>query len=93
VRQRETIIGLNTLLLLPLTFVSTTFMNEALMPGWMRTLTNYNPVNWAVEAAREALAARPDWGAVWLPAGGLLLLAVAMVWLSTRTFRTYQKAV
>ena len=93
VRQRETIIGLNTLLLLPLTFVSTTFMNEALMPGWMRTLTNYNPVNWAVEAAREALAERPDWGAVWLPAGGLLLLAAAMVWLSTRTFRTYQKAV
>jgi ABC-2 type transport system permease protein len=93
VRQRETIIGLNTLLLLPLTFVSTTFMNEDLMPDWMRTLTNYNPVNWAVEAAREALAARPDWGAVALPAVALLLLAVLMVWLSTRTFRTYQKAV
>jgi ABC-2 type transport system permease protein len=93
VRQRETIIGLNTLLLLPLTFVSTTFMNEALMPGWMRALTNYNPVNWAVEAAREALAERPDWAGVALPAAGLLLLAAAMVWLSTRTFRTYQKAV
>jgi ABC-2 type transport system permease protein len=93
VRQRETIIGLNTLLLLPLTFVSTTFMNEDLMPGWMRTLTDYNPVNWAVAAAREALAERPDWGDVWLPAVGLLLLAVLMVWLSTRTFRTYQKAV
>jgi ABC-2 type transport system permease protein len=93
VRQRETIIGLNTLLLLPLTFVSTTFMNEDLMPGWMRTLTDYNPVNWAVEAAREALAERPDWGAVALPAAGLLALAVLMVWLSTRTFRTYQKAV
>ena len=93
VRQRETIIGLNTLLLLPLTFVSTTFMNEDLMPGWMRTLTDYNPVNWAVEAAREALAERPDWGDVGRPAAGLLLLAALMVWLSTRTFRTYQKAV
>jgi ABC-2 type transport system permease protein len=93
VRQRETIIGLNTLLLLPLTFVSTTFMNEDLMPGWMRTLTDYNPVNWAVQAAREALAERPDWGDVALPAAGLLALAALMVWLSTRTFRTYQKAV
>ena len=93
VRQRETIIGLNTLLLLPLTFVSTTFMNEDLMPPWMRVLTGYNPVNWAVVAAREALAERPDRGDVWLPAVGLLLLAVLMVWLSTRTFRTYQKAV
>jgi ABC-2 type transport system permease protein len=68
-------------------------MNEDLMPGWMRTLTGYNPVNWAVVAAREALAERPDRGDVWLPAVGLLLLAVLMVWLSTRTFRIYQKAV
>jgi ABC-2 type transport system permease protein len=93
VRQRETIIGLNTLLLMPLTFVSTTFMAEALMPGWMGALTNYNPVNWAVEAAREALAARTDWASVGWPAGALLALAVLMVWVSTRTFRTYQKAV
>jgi ABC-2 type transport system permease protein len=93
VRQRETIIGLNTLLLLPLTFVSTTFMNEDLMPDWMRTLTNYNPVNWAVEAARAALAENPDWGDVVTPGAALLVLAVLTVWLSTRTFRTYQKSV
>jgi ABC-2 type transport system permease protein len=68
-------------------------MNADLMPGWMRALTGYNPVNWAVVAAREALAERPDPVGVWLPAVGLLLLAVLMVWLSTRTFRTYQKAV
>lgn len=93
VRQRETIIGLNTLLLLPLTFVSTTFMAADLMPSWMRTLTGYNPVNWAVEAARAALADSPEWGDVVKPGAGLLALAVVTVWLSTRTFRTYQKAV
>jgi ABC-2 type transport system permease protein len=93
VRQRETIIGLNTLLLLPLTFISTTFMAKDLMPGWMQTLTGFNPVNWAVEAARSALAENPDWGAVGKPAGGLFVLAVLTVWLSTRTFRTYQKSV
>ena len=93
VRQRETIIGLNTLLLLPLTFISTTFMAEELMPGWMQTLTNYNPVNWAVEAARSALTENPDRGDVARPAIGLLVLAVLTVWLSTRTFRTYQKSV
>ena len=93
VRQRETIIGLNTLLLLPLTFVSTTFMNETLMPDWMRTAAAWNPVNWAVEVGREALAARPDWAAVATPAAALLVLAVATVWLSTRTFRTYQRSV
>ena len=85
VRQRETIIGLNTLLLLPLTFLSSAFIAKDLMPGWMQAVAAGNPVNWALEAGRES----PDLAA----GGGLLALAAAMVWLSTQTFRTYQKAV
>jgi ABC-2 type transport system permease protein len=46
-----------------------------------------------VQAARAAPTENPDWGAVGRPAGGLLVLAVLTVWLSTRTFRTYQKSV
>ncbi len=46
-----------------------------------------------MEAAREALAVDPDWGAVGPPAAALLVLAVVTVWLSTRTFRTYQRSV
>ncbi|GAA3251393.1 ABC transporter permease [Dactylosporangium siamense] len=85
VRQRETIIGLNTLLLLPLTFLSSAFIARSLMPGWMQAIAAGNPVNWALQSGRES----PDLVA----GGGLLALAAAMVWLSTRTFRTYQNAV
>lgn len=43
-----------------------------------------------VIAARSALSAAPDWGAI-LPRMGLLaLLAIAMAELATRAFRTYQ---
>jgi ABC-2 type transport system permease protein len=93
VRQRETIIGLNTLLLLPLTFLSSAFMAESLMPGWMRGVAAANPVTWSLDAARAALGARPDWGSVAMPSVWLVLLATLMVWLSTSTFRTYQKSV
>jgi ABC-2 type transport system permease protein len=93
VRQRETIIGLNTLLLLPLTFLSTAFMAKELMPGWMRTLTRANPVDWALGATRGALTDSPDWDDVLIQGGALLLLAVVAVWASTRTFRAYQRAV
>jgi len=92
-RQRESIIGLSVFLLLPLTFLSSAFMAPDLMPGWMQTVASFNPVNWALDAARGALAASPDWSAA-LGYGGLLLgLAVVMVWLSTLTFRGYRKAV
>ncbi len=93
VRQRETIIGVNTFLLLPLTFLSSVFMAKSLMPHWMQNVAAFNPVNWALEAGRAALAASPDWHLVWTRGGALLALAVLMVWLSTRTFRTYQKQV
>ncbi len=92
-RQRETIIGINTFLLLPLTFLSTAFMAKALMPHWMRIVASCNPVNWALEAGRAAMSASPDWGSVALQGGGLALLATAVTALSVLTFRAYQKAV
>ncbi len=92
-RQRETIIGINTFLLLPLTFLSTAFMAKALMPHWMQIVANCNPVNWALEAGRAAMSTSPDWPRVALQGGGLVLLAIAVTALSVLTFRSYQKSV
>jgi ABC-2 type transport system permease protein len=92
-RQRETIIGINTFLLLPLTFLSTAFMATALMPHWMRTVAADNPVNWALVAGRAAMSASPDWARVLTQGGGLALLAIAVTALSVLTFRAYQKSV
>ncbi|MER5788299.1 ABC transporter permease [Streptomyces sp. NPDC001980] len=93
VRERESIIGINTFLLLPLTFLSSAFMAPSQMPGWMRHIADFNPLNWAMVASRSALSADPDWGAVLGRGGALLALAVAAVWLSIRTFRSYQRSV
>ena len=92
-RQRESIIGLSIFLLLPLTFLSTAFMAKGLMPGWMQAVAAANPVNWALEVARGALAESADWGTALLHGGWLVALAALMVWLSTLTFRTYQRTV
>ncbi|MFI9763545.1 ABC transporter permease [Streptomyces sp. NPDC051963] len=93
VRQRESIIGINTFLLLPLTFLSSAFMAPAQMPGWMRHIADFNPLNWAMVTGRSAMADSPDWGDVLSRGGALLALAVAAVWLSIRTFRSYQRSV
>jgi ABC-2 type transport system permease protein len=92
-RQRETIIGLSVFLLLPLTFLSSAFMATDLMPHWMRIVAAANPVNWALEAARSAMSATPDWGRVLVEGGGLALLAALVTALSVGTFRAYQKSV
>ncbi|TDU02860.1 ABC-2 type transport system permease protein [Streptomyces sp. 846.5] len=93
VRQRESIIGINTFLLLPLTFLSSAFMPPALMPHWMQVVARFNPVNWALECSRAAMSAHPDRWSVLSHGGWTLLLAAFAVWLSLRTFRSYQKSV
>ncbi|MFF9124764.1 ABC transporter permease [Streptomyces sp. NPDC014889] len=93
VQERESIIGINTFLLLPLTFLSSAFMAPAQMPGWMRHIADFNPLNWAMVAGRSAMSAQPDWSVVASRGGALLALAVAAVWLSIRTFRSYQRSV
>lgn len=93
VRKEETLIATMQFLLLPLTFLSGAFMQLSLVPGWIRTISDYNPVNWAVEAGRSAAMQKIDWGLV-LSRGGLLLafLAISLL-LSVRAFRSYQRSV
>ncbi|MER6565911.1 ABC transporter permease [Streptomyces sp. NPDC001093] len=93
VRERESIIGINTFLLLPLTFLSSAFMAPSQMPGWMRHIADFNPLNWAMVAGRSAMSGQPGRGEVLSRGGALLALAVAAVWLSIRTFRSYQRSV
>src|SRR5262249_38157471 len=92
-RQRETIIGINSFLLLPLTFLSTAFMAEALMPHWMRLVANCNPLNWALEAGRSAMSANPDWARVAVQGGGLAVLAGGGGALWVVLSRAYQRPV
>jgi ABC-2 type transport system permease protein len=92
-RKEETVIGAANFILLPLTFLSSVFMASKLMPRWMHTLSRFNPVEWAVEAARIALGQHPHWSAVAPRCGMLVLLTVFTIWLATRAFRAYQRSV
>jgi ABC-2 type transport system permease protein len=92
-RKEETVIGAVNFILLPLTFVSSVFMASNLMPGWIRTASQYNPVEWAVEAGRNALSAHPSWAMVLPRAGLLVALTIITGWLATRAFRAYQRSV
>jgi ABC-2 type transport system permease protein len=92
-RQEESLIGAVTFLVLPMTFLSTALMRGDMLPGWMRTAADLNPVDWAIEAGRSATAASPDWGLVAGRAALLCALLLACAALATRAFRSYQASV
>jgi ABC-2 type transport system permease protein len=92
-RTEESLIGAVTFLQLPLVFLSTAFMQASLMPGWMGTVSDYNPVDWAITAGREAVQPATDWGTVFGYCGLLAAFALACLVLATRAFRAYQAQV
>jgi len=92
-RREETMIAVSNFVLLPMTFLSSVFMAQALMPQWMQDVAQYNPVNWAVQAGRAALAVNGDWGIVLSRMAYLAIFTVVCTWLATRAFRVYQRSI
>jgi ABC-2 type transport system permease protein len=92
-RQEETMIGVVTFFTLPLTFLSSTFMQLSLAPSWIETVAKFNPVNWAVVASRSAVSAEPDWTGIGTRVGGLTIIAALCVFWATSAFKTYQKTI
>ena len=90
VRQEETLIAAVTSLILPLTFLSSTFMQASLVPTWIRAVSRYNPVNWAAQAGRSAAIGPMDWSLVGTRVGLLAALLLLSSFLATRAFRSYQ---
>ena len=92
-RKEESVVGAVQMLLLPLTFLSSVWMQRNLMPGWIQDVSRFNPLEWAAQAGREAVSASPDWSLVLSHCAYLLAFALACAWLATRALRAYQRSV
>jgi ABC-2 type transport system permease protein len=92
-RKEESLIGAVTFLQLPLVFLSTAFMQPSLMPSWIGTVADFNPVDWAIVAGREAVGASPDWASVAGYCGLLAAFAAVCLALAVKAFGAYQKQV
>lgn len=91
-RREETLIGAVNFLVLPLTFLSTAFMPSDLAPGWVEAAARVNPVNWAIEAGREALSADADWAVVGLRCALLAAVVLLCAAFATRALGGYRRS-
>jgi ABC-2 type transport system permease protein len=92
-RTQETLIAISQVIILPMTFLSTTFMVSGLMPDWMATVAGFNPLTWAADASRAALTASPDWSFVGLRLGWLAIFLVVSLALALQAFGRYRRSV
>jgi len=92
-RQRETLIGIVTMVTLPLVFLSSALMQQSLLPGWIQWVARFNPVDWAAEAGRSGSTANADWSLIATRTGFLALLLLASAAFATRAFNAYQRSI
>ena len=93
VRREASMIATANFIGLPLMFLSSILLTATTMPVWMQNVSRYNPVNWGVEAARNAVVSGGEW---WTSGQFLLfLLAAAAVTtaFATWSFRAYQRSI
>jgi ABC-2 type transport system permease protein len=92
-RREASMIATANFVGLPLMFLSSILVATALMPGWIKAISRFNPVNWGVVASRNAVVDGGNWGS----SGGHLLLLLAATaatsLFATWCFRSYQRSI
>jgi ABC-2 type transport system permease protein len=92
-RKEASMIAAANFIGLPLMFISAILIPPSQMPNWIAQLSRFNPVNWGVQAARNAVVSGGHWGAT----GGYLLLLVAATAVTslfaTWCFRAYVRSI
>ncbi|GAA0532629.1 transport permease protein [Saccharopolyspora subtropica] len=87
-RSEKSVMGVSTMLLFPLTFVSNVYVDPETMPSWLTVVVDVNPVAHLVSAIRAAVAGRWDGVEIaWVLASCVVLVAV----FGTATMRLYNR--
>ena len=92
-RREASMIATANFVGLPLMFLSSILVTTALMPGWIKAIARFNPVNWGVTAARNAVVVGGAWGSALAHLGFLLAATAATALFATWCFRAYQRSI
>ena len=91
VRREATMIAASNFVGLPLMFLSSILITQRVMPHWMQQVSRFNPVNWGVRAARDAVVYGTHWGSIGIYLLLLVAATAATAGFATWTFRAYMR--
>ncbi|TSD64421.1 ABC transporter permease [Aeromicrobium piscarium] len=68
-RSEKSVMGVSMMLIMPLSFLSSAYVDPSTMPNWLEAFVNVNPITFAVDSVRALMSG--DW-----PGTDLLWLAI-----------------
>ncbi|WP_078394237.1 ABC transporter permease [Shouchella patagoniensis] len=91
VRNEQALTSIVGFMQMPLLFLSSLFMPLDLVPYWVGAFAKANPVNWAIEGAREALTSDANWIDIWICLGILASFTFLSILIAMQAFKNYQR--
>jgi len=92
-RREASMIAAANFVGMPLMFLSSILVTIALMPGWIRGIARFNPVNWGARGMRSAVLTGGNWGPTVGYLGLLIIVAAGTSLFATWCFRSYQRSI
>ena len=86
-KSAETVFGIAGFLTFPLLFMSTALVSQNLMPDWMKTVSSYNPISFAVNAIRTLIINGYDWSTILQAYGVIAAIGVVTLGSTLYLFR------
>ena len=87
-KRPEPMMGVINFIAMPTVFLSSTMMPAQLLPGWLDTVRQFNPVDYAVVGVRGLVTSGYVWSELWLSFLILLAWAAVGITFGTLMFRT-----
>jgi ABC-2 type transport system permease protein len=91
VTKSEQATGTFSLILFPVIFISTAFVPVDLMPDWMQTVNQFNPISDLIEAIRAIMTVGFDWALIGEALLGMLVIGLILqlgtIWAFARLAR------
>jgi ABC-2 type transport system permease protein len=92
-RREASMIAAANFVGMPLMFLSAILVTTTLMPGWIRSIARYNPVNWGTQAMRNAVYYGNNWGPTGIYLALLVGVTAVTALFATWCFRAYQRSI
>jgi ABC-2 type transport system permease protein len=86
-RSSETVFAIGGFITFPLLFTSTALVPAASLPSWINTISQFNPISYAVNAIRALMIVGFDWPTILAAWGVIALIAVVTLGATLYQFR------
>ncbi|RLV57121.1 ABC transporter permease [Aeromicrobium phragmitis] len=76
-RSDKSVMGVSMMVIMPLTFLSSAYVDPSTMPNWLEALVAVNPITFAVDSVRSLMSGEwPGTDLVWLSVLSAALIAI-----------------